>query len=126
LMYTGGSKEHRSLELDAAIAMGWPDTYHYLSRQDWRRSMREGYDPLGKLVAGNVNVNGWLLHLLNLDTPDGQAFRVGHSYLVHQTADKIVEGRQSVVDMRALGFLFLDPQLGNQSPAATYWPKFVQ
>lgn len=123
MIYRDDAEHNRAL--DTAEAMGWPYLYEFLIRRDWRRDVHTPWDDEAMSLGNKTYINAWLYRLLYLDSPEGRAFRSKHEYHVQQTADRIVEGAGDAgPNFDRLTFLFLDNDLGEESPAWQYWPRF--
>lgn len=113
-------------ELEIAELLGWPGLYEFYHRQPWWRQPKDTFDDVAVRVGDNKQVNGWLLRLLNLDDANGAAFRVANGSHMRDAAKAISEVGERPVDFNKLRFLFLDNNLGANSPAVLYWPQFKQ
>jgi hypothetical protein len=127
LVYSSGDSANNNLALDMAIRLGWPGAFDFIYRHDWKRDVRDVFDR-DAISVGNGRpdsyVNGWLVLLLNLDCPEARAFRNKENGWALGVADKVVRSAFADVDLEKMRFLFMDNDLGAESLAVKFWPRF--
>lgn len=105
--------------IELAMRLGGPEIERFLLRQDWHRTVAWP-DPDARNVFGQ-SVNKWMYYLAQLRGPVGQRFLQENTQTIMDMADTLV-GVPSHLDN--CGFLFLDLDMGQNSLAARYWPRF--
>ena len=112
--------------LKIAARIGGPAIEQYLLRQDWWADPEDL--PRGQQMGiGAVNnVNGWLYLLANLPSPTGREFRLENQHQLMEMADRLTANLFSPFWERGMEFLFLDLDLGSNSLAMRYWPRFKE
>ena len=126
LVYCSRDDSRINLALDLAVRLGWPGAFDFIYRHNWSRSVSEPFDDDAIRVGQDQYVNGWLYRLLNFDGPEARAFRNRYTYLAFDMADKATRGADATVEMDHLGFLFMDRDLGAESLAVKFWPRFLE
>ncbi len=117
LIRTYHGQDHAML---IAAHLGGPDMERFLRRQDWSAPA----EPTGHnrmYLGGGEHTNRWLYLLAHLTGEAGEEFRVRHYTNLAGLADKLVDQGHDEIP----GFLFLDLNLGERSPAARYWTRFL-
>ncbi len=111
--------------LQIAAQIGGPVLERYLLRQNWRAGPEDL--PWGHQIRiGGSPANGWLYLLANLPSPMGRQFRQENHYRLMEMADRLNERTFLSLGERGLEFLFLDLDLGSNSLAMKYWPRFKE
>ena len=109
-----------------AAALGGPMLANLLIRQTARHRMTDELPGRDTVYIGSTNVNRWLCQLVRLRGIEGDRWRREHVDTLVELADRITKGHGLLFTLDYLGFLFLDPQLGSDSPAYRFWPVFKQ
>jgi hypothetical protein len=107
------------LAIDLAVRLGGPEIERFLLRQNWRRTAAWP-DADARYVSGR-SVNKWLYYLAQLPSSTGQRFRQENAAAIMDMADTLIEVPSHWDNC---GFLFLDLDMGKDSLAARYWPRF--
>jgi hypothetical protein len=130
LVYTGRDEADHNQQLQLAIRLGWPGAFDFIYRHNWSRGISGSapfdHDAVCVGHGQNAYVNGWLYLLLNLDRPEARAFRNRSNWYAFDVAARAVEGAGVSLDVEHLGFLFMDPDLGAESLAVKFWPRFLE
>lgn len=107
------------LAIELAVRLGGPVIERFLLRQDWR-STAQWPDANARYVFGR-SVNKWLYYLAQLPGPVGRRLRQENAAAIMDMADTLDEVPSHLDNC---GFLFLDLDMGKDSLAARYWPRF--
>jgi hypothetical protein len=107
------------LAIELAVRLGGPEIERFLLRHDWRRTV-EWPDASAHYVFGR-SVNKWMYYLSQLPGPAGRRFRQENAAAIMDMADTLIEVPSHLDNC---GFLFLDLDMGKDSLAARYWPRF--
>ena len=110
--------------MQIALHFGGPALDDFLTRQDWRST--PGHFGPNSLSIEGADVNRWLYLLAGLPSPAGREFRVQHASAVAGLAETILTQGHGMEPQEHLDFLFLDLDLGEQSPAMEFWPRFLE
>ncbi len=111
--------------LRIAVPIGGPAIERCLLRQDWRADPEDL--PWGhQLRIHGSLVNGWLHLLANLQSPTGRQFRQENQSRLLEMVDRLNERSFLSLGERGFEFLFLDLDLGANSLALRYWPRFKE
>jgi hypothetical protein len=111
--------------LRIAAQIGGPAIERYLLRQDWRADPEDLPWKQEMRIGGSL-VNGWLYLLANLPSPAGRQFRQEKQPRLMEMADRLSEHLFVSLSDHGLEFLFLDLDLGPNSLALGYWPRFKE
>ncbi len=82
----------------------------------------------GRITIGSVAWNRWLYIAATIDSPAGKRFRISHRNLILAYASTVIKSSNHInyfEDVERMGFLFLDPELKNDSLAAIFWPTYT-
>jgi hypothetical protein len=107
------------LATELAARLGGPQIERFLLRQNWRGTA-PWPDANARYVFGR-SVNKWLYYLAQLPSSTGRRFRQENAAAIMDMADTLVEVPSHGDNC---GFLFLDLDMGKDSLAARYWPRF--
>ena len=109
--------------LRIAAHLGGSVVEQFAYRQKWYTEVKSL--PWGqKLTIGlGTKVNGWAYILATIDSPGGRRFRREHSDKIFEIADLVVADNSHDLSDN-IDFMFSDLDLGKESLAARYWPKF--
>jgi len=109
--------------LRIAAHLGGPAVARFASRQKWYAEAESLPHDQRLGIGFGREVNGWAYLLATSDSPGGRKFRREHSDKVFEIADMVVERGNHDLKEEA-DFVFSDLELGKESLAARYWPKF--
>lgn len=116
---------NRRWELPTRVAaeLGGPAVETFLLRHDWRAPVGIGTGSSwdDRVSINTHDVNRWLYLLAHLRSPTGDAFRAANAHEVMILAELMAN---SETDLEPPTFLFYDPQNGQRSLAAQFWPKY--
>jgi len=108
------------LAIELAICLGGPKIERFLLRQDWRRTAAWP-DASSHYIVFGRSVNKWMYYLAQLPSSTGRRFRRENAAAILDMADTLIEVPSRLDNC---GFLFLDLDMGKDSLAARYWPRF--
>ena len=115
------------LALKTACILGGPKLDRFLSRKDWMSSFDEtGRNWNDMLSIHGVRINKWFYFLVQRGSASGREFRHNEIDRVMDLADQLTEQWGLQEQKQLLDFLFLDPELGENSPAMRYCPRFTK
>jgi len=109
--------------LRIAAHLGGPAVARFASRQKWYAEAESLPHDQRLGIGFGREVNGWAYLLATSDSPGGRKFRREHSDKVFEIADMVVERGNHDLKEEA-DFVFSDLELGKESLAARYWPRF--
>ncbi|MBL4886539.1 MAG: HEAT repeat domain-containing protein [Planctomycetaceae bacterium] len=116
--------------LDKCQALGGSVFERFVLRHNWRiePDRMKGNDSFYDSIRVDPEEwNRWQYIAATLDSAAGRNFRKNNESLLlgKSSAGLNNPGFPHVFNLKSLGFLFLDPQLGGESLAAKFWPSFM-
>ncbi len=111
--------------LRIAARFGGPEIERFLLRQNWRANPDDLPWRQRMRVPFGGEVNGWLYLLANLDSQTGRKFRQENNRRLMKMTDEFAKDSDHEVSDE-LNFLFLDLDLGKDSLAIRYLPRFKE
>jgi hypothetical protein len=113
-------------DLDLAGEFGGSVYERYLLRQYQWHSQVEGIELGYENVEskGDLQLNKWLYHLVQMDTAGGKEFRKNNAYATKKIAEVIVNSRFNN-EKAVPEFIFYDLEAGKNCLAYQFWPEYT-
>ena len=109
--------------IERASSLGGPVIEKYLQQMYQRDNKISGLELKDYEYVGGKRLNKWLYNLVFMKSPAAREFRQNHRDEVMELADLLV-GSSSNSSKEPPEFLFEDIELGQESMAYQYWPRY--